>query len=226
MKNELLAPNGKPSNLTAEQYKLVRTPAFIKWFGDFINDPANSSKIVDKNGEPLVVYHGTNSGKYNDETETYDKFNIFKSEDRIGNWFTPNKQIAKIMFMENQKTIYSVFLDIKNPFIIKGNQNNTDSAVIFYEEILNSYNSRDAEKELKEELEIKKYDGIILEKTFRDVLHGKKPEDQIIAFKSNQIKLSDGINTTFDSKSDDIRFEQGGITESSTPEYLKMFLGK
>ena len=55
----LLAPNGKPSNLTPEQYKLVREPAFKKWFGDWENDPANASKVVDENGEPLVCYHGT-----------------------------------------------------------------------------------------------------------------------------------------------------------------------
>jgi hypothetical protein len=55
----LLAPNGKPSNLTPEQYKLVRTPAFKSWFGDWENDPANASKVIDENGEPLVVYHGT-----------------------------------------------------------------------------------------------------------------------------------------------------------------------
>jgi predicted amidophosphoribosyltransferase len=30
---KLLAPNGKPSKLTAEQYRLVRTPAFKAWFG-------------------------------------------------------------------------------------------------------------------------------------------------------------------------------------------------
>jgi hypothetical protein len=35
MKNELLAPNGKPSNLNATQYELVRTSAFKKWFGDW-----------------------------------------------------------------------------------------------------------------------------------------------------------------------------------------------
>jgi len=61
-----LAPNGKPSNLTPEQYKLVRTPDFKKWFGDWENDTENASKVVDENGEPLVVYHGTNS-----------KFNVF-----------------------------------------------------------------------------------------------------------------------------------------------------
>ena len=29
------APNGKKSNLTEEQWVLVRTPAFKKWFGDW-----------------------------------------------------------------------------------------------------------------------------------------------------------------------------------------------
>ena len=59
MKKELLAPNGKPSNLTAEQYKLVRTPEFKKWFGDWENDPENASKVVDSNGEPLVCNHSS-----------------------------------------------------------------------------------------------------------------------------------------------------------------------
>ena len=60
-KEKLLAPNGKPSNLNAMQYAQVRTPAFKKWFGDWENDPENASKVVDENGEPLVVYHSTNN---------------------------------------------------------------------------------------------------------------------------------------------------------------------
>jgi hypothetical protein len=73
----LLAPNGKPSNLNEEQYYLVRTPEFKSWFGDWeklalskVKDPAmdevtlanlskDVSKVVDENGEPLVVFHGT-----------------------------------------------------------------------------------------------------------------------------------------------------------------------
>lgn len=58
---ERLAPNGKPSKLNKMQYDQVRTPAFKEWFGDWENDPANASKVVDENGEPLVVYHGTSS---------------------------------------------------------------------------------------------------------------------------------------------------------------------
>lgn len=55
----LKAPNGKPTNLTERQWAQVRTPSFKKWFGDWENDPTNASKVVDENGEPKVVYHGT-----------------------------------------------------------------------------------------------------------------------------------------------------------------------
>jgi hypothetical protein len=54
-----LAPNGKPSNLTEKQYAQVRTKAFKEWFGDWENDPESASKVIDENGEPLVVYHNT-----------------------------------------------------------------------------------------------------------------------------------------------------------------------
>lgn len=47
------------SNLNPNMWIHVRTKAFKNWFGDWENDPDNASKIVDENGEPLVVYHGT-----------------------------------------------------------------------------------------------------------------------------------------------------------------------
>lgn len=53
------APNGKDTNLTEDQWLSVRTAAFKNWFGDWEHDPEQASKVVDENGEPLVVYHGT-----------------------------------------------------------------------------------------------------------------------------------------------------------------------
>ena len=58
------APNGKPTKLNERQWLQVRTPSFKAWFGDWENDPVNASKVVDENGEPLVVYHQTNSKAY------------------------------------------------------------------------------------------------------------------------------------------------------------------
>jgi hypothetical protein len=91
-KNILLAPNGEPSNLNPEQYNLVRTPEFKAWFGDWENDPENASKVVDENGEPLVVFHGSRYGGIN-------VFDINQSKrdssglKEYGSFFTTNKKI-------------------------------------------------------------------------------------------------------------------------------------
>ena len=50
------APNGEQSNLDKIQWIQVRTPQFKDWFGDWENNPENASKVVDRNGEPAIVY--------------------------------------------------------------------------------------------------------------------------------------------------------------------------
>lgn len=119
-KGRLLAPNGKPSNLTEKQYVQVRTKAFKDWFGDWENDPKNASKVVDENGEPLVVYHGR-----------YRKFNEFNTTNLA--YFTDDKDTAYSYALDVQDTEYadennikfedshviSVFLNIRNPYTNK-----------------------------------------------------------------------------------------------------------
>lgn len=73
----LKAPNGKPTNLDERQWVQVRTPSFKKWFGDweaYANGQDGNgvwaapdgvvSKVVDENGEPKVVHHGTIQGGF------------------------------------------------------------------------------------------------------------------------------------------------------------------
>lgn len=60
----MTAPNGAPTNLTEEQWLLVRTPSFKAWFGDWEHDPGHASKVVDENGEPLVVFHGSRTAGF------------------------------------------------------------------------------------------------------------------------------------------------------------------
>ena len=107
----LLAPNGRISNLTKKQYVQVRTKAFKRWFGDWERDPKNASKVVDENGEPLVVYHGS-TAKFN----TFDKSKNKKEywEDANGNtiefdsnntfFFSSNKAAAKSYALLNKLT--------------------------------------------------------------------------------------------------------------------------
>jgi hypothetical protein len=171
----VIAPNGKASNLTPEQYKMVRTPEFKAWFGDWENDPENASKVVDENGEPLVVYHGSAKG-----------INVFETS--IGkNYFSPLKYIAEdfanYKYGDNAK-VYEVFLNIKTPK--------------YFDEI---------DSELLELEENKSNDGFIVNYVYVDGFNEGK---QYITFNSNQIKLADGTNTTFDGKNPDIRFDKGG----------------
>lgn len=174
MKKELLAPNGKPSNLTAEQYKLVRTPEFKKWFGDWENDPESASKVVDENGEPLVVYHGSKKD-----------FTIF-DKDKISN--------------------------------------STKWGKGFY--FTNDYNyAKSYANSLFSKIKTKEPIYVFLNITDEGEIHKSLNHTEYVAYEPNQIKLADGTNTTFDSKSNDIRYNKGGITESGTPDYLKFLIG-
>ena len=98
------APNGRPTNLTEKQWLQVRTTAFKEWFGDWENDPANASKVVDENGEPMVVYHGTSVSRRR----------FFKFKDGAPNWFTPSEYYAKAFTLdENIPVMYPSFINIK-----------------------------------------------------------------------------------------------------------------
>lgn len=91
----ILAPNGKPSNLNERQWIHVRTKDFKEWFGDWENNPESASKVVDENGEPLVVYHGTSSAPFNIfDKNRIGRRNLFGTH-KEGFYFTDLKENAK-----------------------------------------------------------------------------------------------------------------------------------
>ena len=202
----LLAPNGHKSNLTPEQYRLVRTPAFKNWFGDWENDYENASKVVDTNGEPMVMYHGT---------AKHFKFNVF-DENKQGNnyygngfYFTNDKKDVK----QYGAKIITVFLSIKKPFILN---NKTKKLADKYADT-NNYLEKDLEQFSKYTIgyraehpnlfqqNIKKdgYDGLFIDDS-------EYTKNTFIAYYPEQIKLADGSNTAFDGSNPDIRFDDGG----------------
>ena len=105
----LLAPNDKPSNLPERLYAQVRTKEFKDWFGDWQNDPKNASKVVDENGEPRIVYHGSN--QYG-----FDVFDPSHSDDKISLFASSSKWIA---------STYTNFQPLENTLVrkalLKGN---------------------------------------------------------------------------------------------------------
>lgn len=106
------APNGANTNLTEDQWLSVRTEAFKNWFGDWEHDPENASKVVDENGEPRVVYHGSGA-----------KFNTFSHKFAMKNgavkgrgfYFTDDQGYAE-GFAPKGGHLFKVFLNLRNPF--------------------------------------------------------------------------------------------------------------
>ena len=189
----MIAPNGKQSNLTDSQYKLVREPAFKKWFGDWEFNPSEASKVVDENGEPLVVYHGTNA-----------EFNVFNKKGKgnrvLGYFFTTEKD-----FSENYGKSKLYFLNIKN---IKNFNAQRFDSLNTRQNAENNYWELEKDKLLAE-----MYNGVLIDRNdlFADINFARK---DYVAFEPNQIKLADGSNTTFDSNNNDIRFDDGGNVKS------------
>ena len=78
-----------------------------------------TSKVVDENGEPLVVYHGSPSG----DITQFDR-NKSKTESsglkEFGSWFTTNKKVAELYANKrltdgvSGNAIYPVFLNLRN----------------------------------------------------------------------------------------------------------------
>jgi len=101
---DLTLANMPESEIKVEKKKeITETKTFKEWFGD--------SKVVDEEGKPLVVYHGSNN-----RFETFDKGRV---GDRDSGWFgkgfyfTLSKGEAQYYGGE----IVSAYLRIENPFI-------------------------------------------------------------------------------------------------------------
>lgn len=183
--DRLLAPNGKPSNLTKKQYAQVRTKAFKDWFGDWENDPANASKVVDENGEPLVVYRGIrpNSTVYNT--------GIFRSKIL----FTTPKKVGASRYGDP----IALFMNARNPAIIdyKGEEYDKKIEDEFYTPG-NSFTiiDRKAESAIN-----KGYDALIV-KNIKDGTN--YPIDDYVVLNPNQIKSATDNTGDFSSTSNDI----------------------
>lgn len=143
---------------------------FKRWFG--------KSKVVDENGEPLIVYHGTGSD-----------FNIFKSTDGVY-WFSQSKDYAEAMAEERGGSrIIEAYLSISNPFY----------ASLAPEQFSNPAFEASIIKKAKAE----GYDGVIIENATDDDLAYDK---FYVVFKPSQIKSATDNIGTFDGNNPDIRF--------------------
>ena len=224
LKSELLlAPNGKRSNLSDELYRITRSESFKKWFGDFENNPDDSSRVVDKNGDQLIVYHGT--------TANFHKFDPNMKGKRGGLRekyfaFTTNKKMAEFYSTDAGRHKFGIvkpfFLNIRNmPMYDNHNRNYRELNVwagydyknIFYIQDFheNGFIKGD-DKHPGEIIQFDKTDGFLVKNTIeKESWPYKDPNDYLYigdtyyVHDPEQIKIADGSNSTFNPLSDDVR---------------------
>lgn len=210
----LKAPNGKPTNLTERQWLQVRTPNFIKWFGDWINDPDNASVVRDENGEPLIVYHGSRSSRFSVFDSSKGK--AFAETSEGTSWFTDSKKVAESYGAGNPDGLYEVFLNIRKPDNIdwKGDSwtevdedGDTVSDVNEYvDEAIVAYNGA--------------IDGFVISNIADDDFNPDSVATDYVVLGPNQIKSATDNNGDFSTSDDDIRFS-GELDEDSDKELIE-----
>ena len=197
--------NGEKFSLRDEQ---IHSEQFKDWFGDWEKDPKNASKVVDENGEPLVVYHGTTNDEtrrvWNEKAKSYDTshepFTVFKREvdglPNSGLFFNSSENNAYEYGYNN----YAVYLNAKNPLVI-------DCKGSLYNSIRHDGKTMDT-YDWANWAEENGYDGVIFKNIKDGVDYGSMQDttDDYVVFKSNQIKSATDNNGDFSSKNKDIRF--------------------
>ena len=178
----------------------TQTQQFKRWFGDWQNDPQNASKVVNADGTPKVVYHGTNA-----EFWTFD---LGKSGSNFGDtaeglfFFTNKKsgyQDSASDYARNaaknggEERVLESYLDIKKPLRLDSKGYFTPTA----------YFDQNAESVYAKYLD-GDYDGIIIENS------DKNADDSVIYLLDDPARIKSATDNigTFDRSNPDIRFSE------------------
>jgi hypothetical protein len=188
----------------------TNTPAFKQWFGD--------SKVVDKKGDPLVVYHGTD--------KTFDAFNLRKRGSRVGFqddgfYFSDSPGTATTYAtmdvysgaLGKKKDAYLEPTDFFKRFLSRlGLVESAPQVVPAFLSIKNPYKTTGARMPGRRELIKQGYDGIQYTQ-YDGTTHW-------VAFEPTQIKSSIGNIGTFDPENPDIRYS---LRQTNTPAFKQWF---
>ena len=214
----MTAPNGEKTKLNAEQWATVRTANFKNWFGDWENDPENASKVVDENGEPMVVWHGRSA-----EFNTFEKKEgvrfIMGLEDKVkaeGFFFSPDKGLAEEFASNSSRhrggkaNVVPCFLNIRRPMDLTGEDYDRIYEDVTGWEYMVGMDAQDNlwgimdEEGMADKIKEKGYDGAIFVEEVDDSYEPTKIS--YCALDANQIKSAENNNGDFSADNNDIRF--------------------
>ena len=191
------------------------TPEFKNWFGD--------SKVVDADGKPLTVYHGTRSPE---------DFNTFRTNTGHnygpGAYFTPEPRRASGYAGENEGArVYSTYVKVEKPYIVQSDATVQDLGYRLRQDpandaLMQSLVSRYGDKNNVGNADVgnawlrsQGYDGIIKQRN-RYTENGYVPEVvEVVAFNPEQVKSATGNRGTFDPSNPDIRYQRGPVGKAT-----------
>lgn len=164
----------------------VYSDEFINWFGDWINDPSNASKVVDENGEPLVVYHYSDDETLTKFSTDFDNYFSKSGGTKKAIFFTednPSEEERGSNFITKRKNKIVAFLNIKDLKTYKGTKEDLHNQGTSYREVVNKS---------AEENDV--YGGVHME----DFDDNKKEHQSIwIIHSPNQVKSATNNNGDF-----------------------------
>ena len=120
---------------------------FKRWFGDWENNPSKASKVVNEDGTPKVVYHGTDKGGFY-------VFDPKMSDDKISLFFSDSKVTSNSYAQSDNQQLYDVYLAIKKPYVI-------DAKGHMWNELDDKLGN--TTREIAEKAKNQGYDGVIIE---------------------------------------------------------------
>jgi ADP-Ribosyltransferase in polyvalent proteins len=212
--------------------KNVKSSFFKRWFGDWESDRANASKVVDKDGKPLVLYHGTDAD--------FNKFSNPYADDVSGDWsmFSESPEYSQNFARGRTGVLMPVFLDIKNPLDLsdlparRGDVRNKiisklknlgfdmkvlEKALPHERDLFQFINRKGFRGELTKQARELGYDGIKMPDSFDDGA-GDVLATTWVSFQPGQIKSATGNRGTFDAADPNILY-QGGPKKTMQGEY-------
>lgn len=207
---------------------VTESQQFKRWFGDWQNNPAKASKVVNEDGTPKVMYHGTSNGGFHIFNTYGGNFGLFG----IGSYFTDNPDVAQSYTQKgkgNNPQVYSVYLNIRNPIdmdavanISEWEKTVTDASDYFngcktnedcfralkeYCEDEMMYKA-EAEEYISDVIQAMGYDGITHIGGGRYNKKDATKHRVFIVFDNAQVKSATDNIGTFDPNNPDIRFSE------------------
>ena len=213
--------------MTPTQSNLIYLPEFKNWFGDWEKNPQSSSKVVDKDGEPKIMWHGSDAIK---------DINIFKSSKGHDYNFFASDKYESLRYTKDIKNIKPFFINsrkIYNPQKLNEKETKDAKELLTQMDYIEWFIFKFGDDEALKEYSFDLYDKvdymklmwsifsyscdnyIILEtKHFQEYIKNngydsfmtlEGYEGNIAVYNPCNIKIANGTNKTFDKNNPDIR---------------------